>query len=389
MPSLSIDKNFLACTVSELVQIDSRNPSLTPEGPGEAGCGARLAEILSGLGLEVRVQELGLGRVNVIGVLKGKGGGRSLILNGHLDTVGVEGMQEPFSGRSADGRIYGRGSQDMKGSLAAMAAAVKALKDAKISLAGDLIYTAVADEENLSIGTEALLKAYTADAAIVTEPTELRLVRAHRGFIWYTLETLGRAAHGSRYTEGIDANMRMGRFLAALDELEQELRRRTPHPLVGVPSLHAPVIAGGTAISTYSSHCTLKIERRTAPGETVEQATSELRTIIDRLAAQDPTFKADLKVTATRPPFEIDEEADIVNAAARAIEDRLQRPAVHGGASFWSDAALFAASGVDTILLGPKGAGLHACEEYVDLASLVDLAHILADIALDFCGRGG
>jgi len=393
MPSITIDTEFLARTTAELVRIDSRNPDLTPEGPGEGSCGARLADILAGLGLKVTVQDLGPGRVNVIGVLKGNGGGsggngggRSLILNGHLDTVGTEGMADPFSGRVTDGRVYGRGSQDMKGSLAAMAAAVKALKDAGIRLAGDLIYTAVADEENLSIGTEALIEAYAADAAIVTEPTDLRLVRAHRGFIWYSLETLGRAAHGSRYTEGIDANMRMGRFLAELDELERDLRRRPPHPLVGVPSLHAPVIAGGTAISTYSSHCTLKIERRTAPGETVGQATGELQAIIDRLAAQDSTFKADLKVTAARPPFEIAEEADIVNAAARAIEGRLQRPAVHGGASFWSDAALFAAAGIDTILLGPKGAGLHSAEEYVDLASLADLAYILTDTALDFCG---
>jgi acetylornithine deacetylase len=266
---------------------------------------------------------------------------------------------------------------------------VKALKDAGVELAGDLIVTAVADEEHLSMGTEALLKEYTADAAIVTEPTNLELVRAHRGFIWYRVETLGRAAHGSRYNEGIDANMRMGRFLAALDELEQDLRRRNPHPLVGVPSLHAPLIAGGTEISTYSSHCELKIERRTAPGETTARATGEIRDIIDRLAAQDPTFKATLEVTAERPPFEIAEGAPIVRTAARAIERRLGRPAVHGGASFWSDAALFAAAGIDTILLGPAGAGLHAAEEYVDLASTADLAYILAETALDFTRGGG
>jgi acetylornithine deacetylase len=386
MPSITIDTDFLARTTSELVRIDSRNPALAPGGPGEAACGARLADILAGLGLKVSVQEPGPGRVNVIGMMRGKGGGRSLILNGHLDTVGVEGMDEPFSGRVADGRVYGRGSQDMKGSLAAMAAAVKALQDAGAELEGDLIVTAVADEEHLSMGSEALLEEFTADAAIVTEPTDLQLVRAHRGFIWYAARTLGRAAHGSRYNEGIDANMRMGRFLAALDELEQDLRRRNPHPLVGTPSLHAPVIAGGTAISTYSASCELKIERRTAPGETTVQATGEIQAIIDRLAAQDPTFKADIEVTAARPPFEIDAEAAIVQSAARAIERRMKKPAVHGGASFWSDAALFAAAGIDTILLGPTGAGLHSAEEYVDLGSLADLAFILAETALEFCG---
>jgi acetylornithine deacetylase len=389
MPTLRIDSDFLARTAAELVQIDSRNPALAPEGPGEAACGARLAEILAGLGLEVSVRELAPGRVNVVGVLKGRGGGgaRSLILNGHLDTVGTEGMADPFSGRVTDGRIHGRGSQDMKGSLAAMAAAVKALKDAGAEPAGDLLLTAVADEEHLSLGTEALLREVGADAAVVTEPTNLELVRAHRGFIWYRLKTLGRAAHGSRYNEGIDANMRMGRFLAGLDELERDLRRRAPHPLVGVPSLHAPLVAGGTEISTYAAGCECRIERRTVPGETPEQATGELRAIIDRLAAQDPTFRAELEVTAARPPFEIDQEADIVQSAGRAVAGRLGRPAVHGGAPFWSDAALFAAAGIDAILLGPRGAGLHAAEEHVDLASLTDLAYILAETARDFCGR--
>ena len=176
--------------------------------------------------------EIAPGRVNIVGVLKGRGSGRSLLLNAHMDTVGVEGMiHDPFGAEIRDGRLFGRGAQDMKGSLAAMIGAVKALVDTGADLAGDVLLTAVADEEHGSIGTDDLVKQVSADAAIVTEPTNLTLCRAHRGFIWFDVETFGRAAHGSRFEEGIDANMRMGRFLAQLDKLEQDLRQRPPHPL--------------------------------------------------------------------------------------------------------------------------------------------------------------
>ncbi len=289
--TFSIDKDYLLKITQELVQINSVNPTLTPDGKGEAEIGAYVAEKLKELGLEVTTSEIAPGRVNTVGVLKGSGGGKSLLLNAHLDTVGVEGMSiDPFGGELRDGRVYGRGAQDMKGSLAAMLAAVKAIVDAGITLRGDLLITGVADEEHSSIGTEALVKEFKADGAIVTEPTDMHLCRAHRGFIWFEVETIGRAAHGSRYKEGIDANMRMGRFLAELEKLEQELLHREPHELAGPPSLHAAMIQGGTEISKYAAHCKLTIERRTIPGETVESATAELQEIIDRLVVQDPTF---------------------------------------------------------------------------------------------------
>jgi acetylornithine deacetylase len=381
-----IDEQFLTQTLVDLVQIDSRNPSLAPDGPGEAPIGEYVAGTLTELGLDVTTHQLESARVNVVGILEGTGNGRSLLLNGHLDTVGVEGMEEPFSAAIRDGRLYGRGSQDMKGSLAAMMAAIKALVDAAIPLAGDVIITAVADEEYLSIGTEDVVKHYTADAAIVTEPTDLALCRAHRGFVWYKVETIGRAAHGSRYDEGIDANMRMGRFLAELDKLEKELRQRPPHPLAGPPSLHAPLIKGGTEISIYAARCLLQLERRTIPGESEPQATRELEDIIDTLAKDDPTFKATVEPTFERSPFEIGTDADIVRVVEAAATERLGKAPTHAGATFWTDAALLAAAGIDTVLLGPVGGGLHSAEEWVDLASVLDLAHILAETCVSFCG---
>ena len=383
--NLPVDEEFLTRTAVDLVQIDSRNPSLAPDAPGEAVIGDYVAEALTGLGLEVTTHQLAPGRVNVVGVLRGTGGGRSLLLNGHLDTVGVEGMVEPFSGSIRDGKLYGRGSQDMKGSLAAMVAAVKALVDAGTPLAGDVVLTLVADEECYSDGTADIVKHYTADAAIVTEPTDMALCLAHRGFIWYEVETFGRAAHGSRYEEGIDANMRMGRFLDRLDRLEQGLRRRPPHPLAGPPSLHASIIQGGTEMSTYAEHCLLKLERRTIPGEQQAQATQELQDIVDDLAAEDATFKASVRASFERLPLEARADADIVRIVEVAVADRLGESPVHVGATFWTDAALLAAAGMDVLLLGPVGHGLHAAEEWVDLASVLDLAHVLADTCVRFC----
>ena len=290
---LTIDEPYLTQLTQELIQINSINPSLTPDGKGEAEIGAYVAKKLKELGLEATISEITPGRVNVVGVLRGSGGGKSLLLNAHMDTVGVEGMRiNPFGGELKEGCVYGRGAQDMKGSLAAMIAAAKAIVDAGIRLRGNLLVTGVADEEYSSIGTEALVKEFKADGAIVTEPTDMHICRAHRGFIWFEVETIGRAAHGSRYNEGIDANMRMGRFLAELEKLEQKLLQRKGHELTGPPSLHAALIQGGTEVSKYAEHCKLTIERRTVPRETVETATAELQEIVDRLEKQESSFKA-------------------------------------------------------------------------------------------------
>ena len=384
--NFEIDHNYIQKTLTDLVRINSVNPSLSPDGKGEAEIGAYVADALNDLGLSVTTYEIEPGRVNVVGFLKGTGDGRSLLLNAHMDTVGVEGMTiDPFGAEDRDGRLYGRGAQDMKGSLAAMLGAAKALVDGGVELAGNLLITAVADEEHASIGTDNLVKHVTADAAIVTEPTDLTLCRAHRGFIWYDVETFGRAAHGSRFQEGIDANMRMGRFLAQLDKLEQELRQRPPHPLVGPPSLHAARLQGGSEVSIYAAHCLLQIERRTTPGEIKTRITAEIQAIIDQLAADDPTFKAAVKPTFERDPFEVKADAKIVDILEGAITKLTGKKPAHTGQSFWTDAAILAAVGMETALIGPIGNGLHSEEEWVNIQSVIDLAHILAETTIRYC----
>jgi acetylornithine deacetylase len=293
-------------------------------------------------------------------------------------------MAEPFSARIDHGRLFGRGAYDMKGALAACMAAAKALVDANVELAGDLLVAAVADEEYASLGTQDLIGRYQIDAAIVTEPTELDICLAHKGFIWLEVETTGRAAHGSRYDLGLDANMLMGRFLAKLDILERELRARRPHPLVGPPTLHAAQIQGGSELSAYAATCRLQIERRTVPGETQDQVVAEIQAIIDQLAVADPDFQATVKAFFVREPFEVSSEAGIVQTVLKEAEEVLGRRPVMVGQMPWLDSALLAAAGVETVVIGPAGAGAHAHEEWVDINSVARLAEILARTAVAY-----
>jgi acetylornithine deacetylase len=232
-----------------------------------------------------------------------------------------------------------------------------------------------------------LIKYHHADAVIVTEPTDLELVLAHRGFIWYQVETIGRAVHGSRYQEGIDAIAHMGRFIAKLDRLASQLLDRPPHPLVGPPSLHAAKIKGGTDSCTYAARCTLHIDRRTIPGEDEPLVTQELWEIIDDLSQQDPNFQAKLKALVQRAPLETNSEAEIVEVLTQALSQEMGKIPIWSGAGYWSDAALLAEAGLDAVLLGPVGDGLHSTEEWVDVKSVFLLARVLAETARLFCGE--
>jgi len=380
-----IDRERLIRQLADLVRIDSTNPGLVPGGAGEAEVAEYLAADMRALGLEVEVWEPEPGRPNVVGVLPGTGDGRSLMLNAHTDTVGVEGMDDPFTPRITDGRMYGRGTQDMKGSLAAQLAAVRALQAAEVDLAGDVLVAAVIDEEHKSRGTEAVVDRYEADGAVVTEPTDLEVALAHKGFAWVDVETNGRAAHGSRPDEGIDANMHMGRVLARLDRLERTLREQEGHRLVGAPSLHAAQIEGGTASSVYAARCRLRVERRTIPGESGDQARAEVQALLDALHADDDSLDARCELAFSRRPFEGAPDAPIAKAVRAGAEAVLGRAPPDVGQTFWTDAALLSEAGTETVVLGPVGEGLHTPEEWVDLDSVVALAEILARTARRYC----
>ena len=380
-----IDRTFLLHTLQDLVRIDSVNPSLSPDGRGEAEIASYLSDRLRDFGLNVNLLESVRGRPSVVGTLAGKGSGRSLMLNAHIDTVGVEGMQDPFAAVVKNGRLYGRGAYDMKGSIAAILTAVKALIDHDVRLSGDLVVTLVADEEYESIGTREVIRHYKTDAAIVTEPSHLNICLAHKGFIWFRVETLGRAAHGSRYQEGIDANMHMGRFLCELEKLEKKLRSQKGHPLVGPPTLHAAMIHGGTGLSTYAAKCTLHVERRTIPGEDEPMARKQLEAILERLGNQDDQFKATLETLCVREPFETSPDAGIVTVLAGILQKTLGKEPGYVGETPWMDSALLAAAGIETVVFGPAGGGAHAREEWVEIESVEKLAAILAHAAMEYC----
>ena len=385
MSALKIDRDYLTQTLVDLVGINSINPTLIPGGAGEREIAAYVAHAMQQLGMHVAQHEPEPDRVSVVGALRGAGRGRALMLNGHIDTVGVDDMPHPFSAELRDGKLYGRGAYDMKGSIAAMLAAAKAIRDAGLSLKGDLLLSTVADEEYASLGTADIARRYHPDAAIVTEPTELQVATAHKGFVWMEVTTLGKAAHGSRPQLGIDANMRMGRFLHELDRLEQDLRAREPHPLIGPPTLHPALIKGGRAMSVIADRCELCVERRTIPGETEAQAIAEIQALIDRLSASDETFRAMVKSFFARDPFEVSSAAPIVTAIQRAASDVLKQDTPPGGVSFWTDAALLASAGIETAVFGPIGAGAHAAEEWVDLNSVEQAALIYAQTAAAYC----
>ena len=368
----------LARLAAELVAIDSVNPSLVAGAAGETEIARFVAGWMEQAGLEVEVLEPVAGRPSVVGVARGSKGGRSLMLNAHLDTVGTAGMTEPFAPRVEDGRLYGRGALDMKGSLAAIMLAGR--DAAGRDLRGDVVVAAVADEEAGSIGTEAVLERHPADAAIVAEPTWLDLAISHRGFVGLEVEVAGRAAHGSRPERGLDAIVRMGRVLVGLEALDRRLQSGPRHPLLGPGSVHASVIEGGQELSSYPARCSLLAERRTLPGETTEDVRQELEAILSAAGRDDPDFRAEVRVPFTRDAYEIAPGDSFVELVRRHAGG----PALVG-MPFWADSGLIAAAGIPTVLFGPAGEGLHETEEWVDLASLERCREVYLSVATDFC----
>ena len=368
---------------SQLVAIESINPQLGVGGSGEMELARFVAEWCDRANLETTLSEPVAGRPNVVAIASGRRGGRSLMLNAHMDTVGVAGMTDPFVPRLDGGRLYGRGAQDMKGSLAAcMLATAEA---ARRGLSGDVIMTAVADEEVASVGTEAVASSVRADAAIVTEPTDMRVAVAHRGFVHLEIETIGRAAHGSRPDLGIDAIAKMGQVLVGIEELDRRLRANPTHRYLGSGSVHASLVEGGQEYSSYPARCVVQAERRTIPGESVDLVVGEIREILDGASAFDSDFDGTVRALASREPFEVDESAVVVASVRRCAAAVMSAEPEIVGVSFWADSALLAGAGIPTVVFGPHGEGLHSEVEWVDVGSLEQCVEIYSAVAADIC----
>jgi acetylornithine deacetylase len=375
--------NELTELARRLVSIDSVNPDLVPGGAGEGEVAQFVAGWMRGAELEVETVESAPGRPSVVGIARGTGDGRSLMLNAHLDTVGVAGVERPFEARVEGGRLYGRGAYDMKGALAAcMMAASEA---GRLGLRGDVIVAAVADEEAASVGTTSVLERLRADAAVVPEFTGLEVCVAHKGFVWLEVETRGKAAHGSRPEEGVDAIAKMGKVLVELENLDLALRSSPSHGLLGSGSLHASIVTGGQELSSYPERCSLGMERRTVPGEDARGADGEVREILERLAAEDPDFAAQVRTTFVRDPFEVATDEAIVSLVSEKAAQASGREPGYTGSAGWMDASLLAAAGIPTVVYGPGGSGAHAAVEWVELDDLEVLRRVLLSTAEEFC----
>lgn len=367
----------------QLVAIDSINPDLVPGSAGEEKIARFIADWLQRAGLETIWEEPVPGRPNVIGIARGSGGGRSLLLNAHMDTVGIVGMERPHEPFIQDHRLYGRGAYDMKGGLAAIMAAGAAVK--QHPLRGDVIITAVADEEFASIGTASIVKNWRADAAIVTEPTELNICTAHKGFVWFDIETEGIAAHGSRPDLGVDAIVKMGKILLGIEELERSLHSTPSHHLLGNGSVHASLIHGGQELSSYPDHCFLSVERRTVPGETVQKVEAEINRILESIASSDPDFNASVKTHMVREPFETSLNEPLARILLQKASAILGHEPLEIGHTGWMDSALLSSAGIPTVIFGPGGEGAHAVVEWSNLEHVEQCADILTAVSKEFC----
>lgn len=369
-----------------LVATPSVNPGLESDGAGEAAIAALAADWLRSWGYAVERVDAAPGRPSVLARLE-RGPGRSLILNGHLDTVGVAGMTiDPFDPVVQDGRLWGRGSADMKGGVAAALAAARDAAAAPAgALAGTLIVALTADEEEEGRGARRLVAdGLEADGAVVCEPTSLDIMPAHKGFTWVELVFRGRAAHGSRPDRGVDAIHHAGLFLARLDRLESTLREREPHPLLGHGSVHAGTIRGGDAPSVYPDRCTLTLERRTLPGEGPEAFRAEVEFALGQLRSAVPSLDVSLAVTLHRNGADVPVDHPLVAALGHVARAAGLEPAV-AGMTAWVEAATFVAAGIPAVCFGPGSIeAAHTADESAPAEEIQAAHRVLTALVREF-----
>ncbi|HUQ49020.1 MAG TPA: ArgE/DapE family deacylase [Gemmatimonadaceae bacterium] len=381
-----VPKGDAVALTQALTRIDSRNPTLAPGAPGEGPIASALSHILSAWGFDVTVANTASGRPNVVARI-GPANTPAMMFAGHLDTVGVEGMTHPPFDAAIEGdRLYGRGSADMKSGVAAMCcAALAAFEECGSDAKRQIVVAAVTDEEYESIGMLALIATgVTAECAILTEPTRLAINPAHRGFVWMEIEFTGRAAHGSRHDIGIDAIRHAGLVLAELDELDAGKLRTRSHSLLGRGSLHASTISGGTGLSTYPDRCVLKVERRTIPGETADDALREVDDALEAVRARRPGLSATVRLIGAQLPSDVGVDAPVVKMLERGLKAAGMPVAVEG-MSAWTDAALLNEAGITAICFGPGDIGLaHAAEEYVPVSEIRQATAVLTHVGREW-----
>ncbi|MBA1336979.1 MAG: N-succinyl-L,L-diaminopimelate desuccinylase [Firmicutes bacterium] len=380
--------------IKDLVRIQSY-PGIKCQ---ETGVAEYIHRFFEKEGIESEVIPVVDGRCNVVARIKGTGGGKTLLLTGHTDTVPPYDMPgDPFEVKIQDRRMTGRGVVDMKGAIACMMAAMAAIKRAGIELKGDLVFAGVIDEENKSEGTIALIKSgIKADAAIVGEPSQLDICVGHRGLEWFEFYFRGKTVHGGKQKEGINAINKAVKFMLRVEqELLPKIEGRK-HPVIGESSMNYGLIRGGTQPSTVAGDCVLQIDRRWVPGEKYEDVVDEYQRIIDALKAEDRDFDAVMKVMDVslmedgiiHEPMEIDLNHPIVEVVSKAVLQATGREPGKVPFTAWSDGGLLSTyAKIPTIILGPGDLeSAHSAEEYLDIDEVVPAAYAYGAAAIWFCG---
>ena len=364
----------------DLVAIDSVNPGLVPGAAGERNAVALLQQRLDAAGFHTEIFG-SAERPSLVAIYDG-GPGRSVVLNGHLDTVGVDGMPEPFAARIEGTKLIGRGTSDMKGGVAGMVVAAEAL--AAQGVAGRIVLALVADEEDASIGTEELIAhGVTGDVCIVGEPSWMNIAVAHRGFAVTKVSITGKAAHSSQPQHAVDAIAGLGRLITAVHAANDALSKAQPHQYLEPAAFAVTVVNGGSAPFTIAAHADAIVEKRTLPGETGESVVAEVQAMLDDIATLDSSFDARVELVMARDAWEVVEDS-----AASELIGCLQRqqPADRVGAPYWMESALWDAAGVPSVVFGPAGGGMHAINEWVELDQLHAYPVILVDAIREFLG---
>jgi acetylornithine deacetylase len=375
-------EQHLVTLLTELVAINSINRTLSA-GPGEREIAEFIARRLNDLQLDAAIHDVGPDQRNVVAIIAGKDRRRSLLLNAHLDTVGVDGMDQPFSLKRQEDRLYGRGTYDMKGSIAIMLLLADYFTRQVPPL--DILLTFVSDEEDRSTGMEYLVEHWLPRVSpppvggIFLEPTEEDIGVCHRGFTWYELTVTGQAAHGSRPEEGIDAILPLRAALNSMSAIQAELQRRDPDPLLGCPSIHSSIIRGGSELSMIPSRSCLQWERRTLPGESPPDLGRELERILQAVNQHPGGHTAAGSAFFVRPPYRVPDDAEILRRIQKATPQSRRV-----GQPFWADSALAGAMGIPSILFGPCGHGAHAIDEWVSLGSLIRVYEVIKNLIQSF-----
>lgn len=358
--------NSVLDLLADLVRINSVNPSYDGGVP-EAGIVRYIRQFFTERGIETWEQEVFPNRPNLIARLPGRQPGRRVVFEAHVDTASIIGMSiPPFEPTIADGRLHGRGSCDTKAGVAAMMQALASLKRDRVTPPCEIWFAAAADEEYSFRGVLKLCEGLKADAAVVSEPTEMRAVIASKGVLRWKIRTNGKSAHSSKPHLGVNAINHMAHLILALEADDERLKTKV-HPLVGCATANVGVIRGGVQVNFVADACSIEVDRRLLPGETVPEALNEYQSLLNNLKARFPALDAVMDAPMiSDEALETAADAAPVRLASSILAELGFDPAP-AGVPFGSDASKLSRQGIPSILIGPGSIDqAHAAIEYVD-----------------------